>query len=45
MKFDWITFGIWLSGFAVLVIWITQSIKEFKEIFQGQKKELTHNEE
>lgn len=42
MKFDWITFGIWIAGFAVLVIWIIQSAKEFKEIFLSQRKELKH---
>jgi hypothetical protein len=40
MKFDWITFGIWIAGFAVLIIWIIQSAKEFKEIFLGQRKEI-----
>jgi hypothetical protein len=45
MKFDWITFGIWIAGFAVLVIWIIQSAKEFKEIFLSQRKELKHKEE
>jgi hypothetical protein len=45
MKFDWITFGIWIAGFTVLIIWIIQSAKEFKEIFLSQRKELKHKEE
>ena len=45
MKFDWITFGIWIAGFAILVIWIIQSAKEIKEIFLSQRKELTRKEE
>lgn len=45
MKFDWITFGIWIAGFSILVIWIIQSIKEIREIFLLQKKELTYKKE
>ena len=32
MYFDWITWGIWLSGFVILVMWIWIPYREFKEL-------------
>jgi hypothetical protein len=34
MYFDWITWSIWLVGFAILVIWVIVPIKEFKKLVQ-----------
>jgi len=44
MKFDWISWGTWSLAVFVFIIWIIQTTKEFKKIFQEQKKELTHKE-
>lgn len=38
MYFDWITWGIWLIGFAILVFWIWFPLKEFKQILMEVKK-------
>jgi len=43
MKFDWITFGIWIAGFVVLITWIIQSAKEFKKIFMEQRNEINRS--
>ncbi len=29
MYFDWITWGIWLIGFMIMIIWIYVPVKEF----------------
>jgi hypothetical protein len=41
MYFDWITWGIWLIGLIILVIWIYVPIKEFKKLLAQQKKSKT----
>ena len=30
--FDWMTWGVWLIGAVILVIWIIVPIKEFADI-------------
>ncbi len=37
MYFDWVTWGIWAIGFAILVIWILVPIREFKKILQARR--------
>lgn len=37
MYFDWITWSIWLVGFAILVIWVIVPIKEFKKLVQKRR--------
>ena len=34
--FDWVTWGIWLVGFIILVIWIIVPMKEFVGIVKSQ---------
>jgi hypothetical protein len=38
MYFDWITWGIWLLGFIILIIWIIVPIKEFRKLLANRKK-------
>ena len=38
MYFDWITWGIWLLGFIILIIWIIVPIKEFRRLLANRKK-------
>jgi hypothetical protein len=30
--FDWMTWSVWLIGFAILVIWIVVPLREFREM-------------
>lgn len=30
--FDWLTWGVWLVGFTILVIWIVVPLREFAEM-------------
>lgn len=39
MKFDFITWGIWLLGLIILVMWTYLSLKEFRRILRGRKSE------
>ena len=32
--FDWMTWGIWAIGFAILVVWIIVPAREYKEIIK-----------
>jgi hypothetical protein len=32
MTFDWITWSIWLIGFAIMIVWILVPIREFKRL-------------
>lgn len=41
MGFDWITWGIWGLGLAILIIWIIQPIREFRGIFRAKRKMLS----
>jgi len=38
MYIDWITWGIWLIGFIILVTWIYVPIKEFKNLYRKHKE-------
>lgn len=40
MYFDWRTWGIWLIGFIILIIWIFLPIKEFKKVLSKKRKEM-----
>ena len=40
MYFDWITWGIWLIGLIILVIWIYVPIKEFKKLYGRMAERL-----
>ncbi len=40
MYFDWRTWGIWLIGFTILVVWIYVPIKEFKKLLKKRKDDL-----
>ncbi len=42
MYFDWITWGIWLIGVIIMVIWIYVPIKEFKGIYRRHKESETN---
>jgi hypothetical protein len=37
MYVDWITWGIWLLGFIILVVWIWIPLKEFKKLLAARK--------
>ncbi len=41
---DIITWGIWLIGFIILVIWIYIPIKEFKRMMQERKDAVEKTE-
>jgi hypothetical protein len=32
MSIDWITWGIWLLGVIILIVWIVIPLKEFKKL-------------
>jgi len=38
MYFDWITWGIWLLGFIIFIIWIIVPVKEFRKLLADRKK-------
>jgi len=38
MYIDWITWSIWLIGFAILVFWIWFPYREFKQLLSDFKK-------
>lgn len=38
MYIDWITWGIWLIGFMIMIIWIYVPVREFKRLV---KKKMT----
>ena len=35
--FDWVTWSIWLIGFAILVIWIVVPFREFQKILRKRR--------
>ncbi len=39
MYFDWITWGIWLIGLIILVIWIYVPVKEFRKLVKKKIQE------
>ncbi len=40
MYFDWITWGIWLTGFFILVVWIWIPVKEIKTLVKKKHEEM-----
>lgn len=38
MYIDWITWGIWLIGFLILITWIYVPIQEFRRMYQEHKR-------
>ena len=40
MYFDWRTWGIWLIGFIILVIWILLPVKEFKKVLKKKREQM-----
>lgn len=40
MYFDWRTWGIWLIGFIILVIWILIPVQEFKKLVKKKRYEM-----
>ena len=43
MYFDWVTWSIWLLGFAILIIWIIIPIREFRQMLHNRSKDQ-HND-
>ncbi len=43
--FDWITWGIWLIGLIILVIWIVIPIREFKSLVQKHRSNTENPDE
>ncbi len=43
MYIDWITWGIWLLGVVILVVWIYVPIKEFKTLLAKHRQKTTSN--
>ena len=39
MYFDWITWGIWLIGLIILIIWIYVPVKEFRKLVSKKMQE------
>jgi len=38
LKFDWVTWSIWLLGFAILVIWTVIPIREYKQLIKTKSQ-------
>ena len=38
MFFDWITWGIWSIGVLILIIWMIETVKEFRVLFAEQRE-------
>ncbi len=43
MYFDWITWGIWLIGFVILIVWILVPAREFKKLVKKKSAEQKLN--
>lgn len=43
MYFDWITWGIWLIGFVILIVWILVPAREFKKLVRQKSTEQKLN--
>ena len=39
MYFDWKTWGIWLVGFIIMLIWVWIPVREFKRLVKMKKEE------
>ena len=42
MQIDWITWGIWSVGFAILAGWLVNVVGEIRAILGARKKENNH---
>ncbi|MDZ7291792.1 MAG: hypothetical protein ONB44_18025 [candidate division KSB1 bacterium] len=40
MYVDWITWGIWLLGLVILVVWIWIPLQEFKKLMAQRRKKV-----
>jgi hypothetical protein len=38
MFFDWLTWGIWSIGILILILWLKETIREFKILFSEQSE-------
>jgi len=39
MHIDWITWGVWTFGLAILLYWCCETFGEFKSLFSRHKTE------
>jgi hypothetical protein len=37
MYFDWVTWSIWLVGFAILVCWCWIPVREFRQLLKDKR--------
>jgi hypothetical protein len=37
MQIDWVTWGLWTFGLALLLYWCFETFREFKALFSGRK--------
>lgn len=42
MYFDWKTWGIWLIGFIILVIWVWIPVKEIGRLVKRKRQDMTN---
>jgi len=43
MFFDWVTWSIWGMGVLILIVWMVETIKEFKALlFEETKNKRTN---
>ena len=40
MYFDWRTWGIWLTGFIIMIVWIIVPVREFKKVLEKKRNEM-----
>jgi hypothetical protein len=40
MAFDWVTWGIWLVGFVILVVWIWVPLREFRRLRAARRESV-----
>ena len=45
MFFDWITWGVWGIGLLILILWLIETIKEFRILFSEQTEIKSENNE
>ncbi len=39
MYIDWITWGVWVFGLALLLYWCFETIREFRSLFARRRKQ------
>jgi len=37
MYIDWFTWGIWLVGFIILIVWIIVPVREFRRLLRRRR--------